>query len=504
MKNISKILIAIIISVTAFLGCQLEETPPFLAPENVFTTEEGANTALNGAYSTFTDHFLYGADFHHITNFTSGFFTSGITADRSNIAAMNPQASKKYVNNFWKQSYKAISRANDVIGNIEVSENDGMNNILGQAYFLRAHLYFNLVRMYGEIPIRTKLVTTETIHVAKSPISDVYDLIIADAIKAKSLLATKDVQTVGRPSDLAANMILAKVYMTLAGNDNASDYWQKAYDEAIVMHGQYSLVDSYAELWDTESTANNNSESIFEIQFSEEAPSKLGRLFTPSTAFAGKGWQRIKANPETIDMHMTKYPGDPRINLTYVTKYVHYDKGTDVKTHPEVSRTNFGKGFPFLYKFFMKDREALIDATNFNYVHFRYADLLLMLAEIENELGQTATATTRVNEVLSRARNTGGTVEPADWTVLSQDDFRTAVMREYQYELIGEGQDWFNNRRRGYDYFKTNIIEVHNARNEKNFDIVYPDNDRIMLMPIPSDEINSNQLIGPSDQNPGY
>jgi len=509
MKIQYKTLVLAILTSMSLTMCTLEENPPFLASENIYTDQAGAEAALNGAYSTLTDHFFYGADYHHLVNFTSGFFTSGRTPDRSNIAALNPLSSQNYVTNVWKQSYKTISRTNDIIANIsETSESDQLLNVLGQAYYLRAHVYFNLVRFYGGVPIHTELVSATTLHKPRASAEEVYNLIIEDASKAKDLLFTKGNQTIGRPSDLAANMLLAKVYMALAGNDDGSSYWQMAYDEAIQLYGHYSLVSSYADLWDNESTANNNSESIFEIQFSAEVPSKLGRLFTPSNAFSGNGWQRIRPNPETIDDHMATYPNDPRIGLTFVTNYIKYNgstpTSTSIKTYPETARTNFGKGFPFLYKFFMKDKSLTVDATNFNYVHFRYADLLLMLAEIENELNGPGNAYQYVNEVLERARNTGGTSEPANWSGLGQDEFRDAIMKEYQFELLGEGQDWFNNRRRGYDNFKTNIIDIHNNRNEKGFDIVYPDDSKIMLMPIPSDEINSNQQILPTDQNTGY
>jgi hypothetical protein len=127
-----------------------------------------------------------------------------------------------------------------------------------------------------------------------------------------------------------------------------------------------------------------------------------------------------------------------------------------------------------------------------------------MLGEIENELGKTSTAMSHVNEVLARARNTGSTAEPADWTGLNQDEFRSAIMKEYQFELLAEGHDWFNNHRRGYEYFKQNIIIPHNARNDQGFDITYPDDDKAMLIPIPNTEINANNAISQSDQNPGY
>jgi hypothetical protein len=77
-------------------------------------------------------------------------------------------------------------------------------------------------------------------------------------------------------------------------------------------------------------------------------------------------------------------------------------------------------------------------------------------------------------------------------------------MKEYQFELLAEGHDWFNNHRRGYNYFKENMIDAHNDRNDKGFDIVYPSDEKVMLIPIPSTEIISNQLINAADQNPGY
>jgi hypothetical protein len=127
-----------------------------------------------------------------------------------------------------------------------------------------------------------------------------------------------------------------------------------------------------------------------------------------------------------------------------------------------------------------------------------------MLAEIENELNGPANAYTYVNEVLKRARDTNGSAVPANWSGLSQDEFRNAIMKEYHFELLGEGQDFFISRRRGFDYFKTNYIDAHNTRADKSFDIIYPVDDKVMLFPIPSSEIETNQQINGSDQNPGY
>ena len=91
---------------------------------------------------------------------------------------------------------------------------------------------------------------------------------------------------------------------------------------------------------------------------------------------------------------------------------------------------------------------------------------------------------------------------------MTQATFRDSIMYEYQFELLGEGQDFFRVRRRGYAYFKEHVIDAHNNHPLYDFsvarDVEYPDNDRIMLMPISQDEINANTAISAADQNPGY
>ena len=505
MKKIYKTLVLTLFCSLLYVSCDLEENPPFLAESNVYTSVDGANAALNGIFSSMANFNYYSADFHHSTLYMSGLFVTKKPSDKSNIGALSPNPDQNYPTNLWRSMYQTIARANDMIANVPVDNgDDDLNNILGVSYFLRAHTYLNLVRLYGGVPLHTEPATSESLHKPRASVADVYALIIADAEKAKSLMFDAAIQGGGRPGKLAANMLLAKAHMTLAGNTADSPHWQHAYDEAIQVYGQYSLIPDYGNLWASESTANNNTESIFEIQFNEENSSVLIKIFTPNAAYPGRGWERFRANPEVVDAHIARYPDDPRIDFTFRSEF-QKPSGATVKVYPSAGRNIFGKGYPYINKFFVKDQTATTDASNYNYVQYRYADLLLMLAEIENELGMNAAAHGHVNEVLARARATeGGTVEPADWAGLSQDDFRTAIMKEYTFELLAEGQDFFNGHRRGYDFFKTNYIDVHNARNDKGFDIVYPDNDKAMLLPIPSVEIDTNQEINGSDQNPGY
>jgi len=130
--------------------------------------------------------------------------------------------------------------------------------------------------------------------------------------------------------------------------------------------------------------------------------------------------------------------------------------------------------------------------TNKNFKIYRYSDLLLMLSEISNEL-QNGQEMTYVSEVLGRVG-----LSPHAGYSGGQESFRAAIMKEYQFELIGEGHDWFNNRRRGYNYFLNNIIIPHNSAASFNDAVdVTHDTAEILVMSIPMSvaEINANNEI---------
>jgi hypothetical protein len=204
------------------------------------------------------------------------------------------------------------------------------------------------------------------------------------------------------------------------------------------------------------------------------------------------------------DQHVSQYPGDPRIDATFI--YNSYTKvnGTTQNLYP--IQINGNNGYTAIKKYLDPDFNG--STTSRNMLKLRYADALLMLAEITNELnGPTTEAYAYVNEVLARARNTesGPVAEPADFSGLSQDEFRRRIMRERQYELLGENHEWFDTRRRGYEYFLEEVIETHNSfPNLGNNDYIYPISVKNMLLPIPSTELSNNTEISQADQNPGY
>ncbi|MGK0420828.1 MAG: hypothetical protein ACJAT9_000489 [Polaribacter sp.] len=488
-------------------SCNLEEEPPFLANDNVYSSASNATSALFGIYEAMVQYEYYGNEFLFLTNVNSGLMVTRRTGNNnknsynSTLSSLNPTSGLVAIENSWIGIYQTIGRANDAINSATVFANPStsdeliINDVIGQAYFLRAFNYFNLVRLWGEIPLRVTPTTTETIHLAKSPIKDVYAQIIEDVKRAQQLM--NGAVAIGTPKPQAADMLLSKVYMTLAtassdAQDSSLNYWQLAHDEAIKAYGAYSLNDSYDNLF-LGTNGNNTEESIFELQSVVGATLDHTRAFTPNwyTKAATFGW--FKINIENYDLHAATYSSDPRLATTYVSTWTRGNNGSTERSYPtNTARSSFGNSFPYLFKLGSRDPNNAVRETNKNFKIYRYADLLLMLSEISNEL-QNGKEITYVSEVLDRVGLT-----PHIGYSGGQDSFRAAIMREYQFELIGEGHDWFNNRRRGYNHFLNNIIIPHNTAVsfKGSVDVVHATEETIVMsIPIAVAEINANNEI---------
>ena len=507
MKNY-KFTFLIILGILGILtSCSLEEEPPFLANENVYSSASNATSALFGIYEAMVQYEYYGNEFLFLTNVNSGLMVTRRTGNRNNnsynstLSSLNPASGLVAIENSWIGIYQTIGRANDAINSATVFDSPStsdelvINDVIGQAYFVRAFNYFNLVRLWGEVPLRITPTTTETIHLAKAPIKDIYAQIIEDVKRAQQLM--NGAVASGTPKPQAADMLLSKVYMTLATatsdvQDASLNYWQLAHDEAIKAYGGYSLHAIYDNLF-LGTNGNNTEESIFELQSVVGATLDHTRAFTPNwyTKAATFGW--FKVNIENYDLHSATYPNDPRLSTTYVSTWTRGNNGSTENSYPtNAARSNFGNSFPYLFKLGSRDPNNAVRETNKNFKIYRYADLLLMLSEISNELqnGQEMTYVTEVLERVGLTPNVGYSG--------GQDSFRAAIMKEYQFELIGEGHDWFNNRRRGYNYFRDNIIIPHNtaASFKANVDVMHnTDETIVMSIPIAVAEINANNEI---------
>ena len=512
------------------MGCDLDEEPPFL-DETIYTNAQSAQAARDGIYQSLTTYNTQERRLF-ITNLYSGLMFTGKGGNRVNTRDMSTLVSLKPgyhmdADWLWTGLYQTIARCNGAISNINTtaspSSNDEVvfNDVAGHAYFVRAWSYFELVNLFGDVPLWLELPSSDNTNKALSSKSDVVQQIISDASTAASMLNGN--AGIGYPKAHAANMLLAKVYMTIATNNDlqvdgsSMDYWNLANQAAQSAYGHYSLVNDFGSLFTVQ--GENSAESMFELQISQDATnSQMGRNFTPWKYKAGMhfGWFRVTAFQH--DKHLKAYGGnttwnannlstypDSRYKATYLSQYQRADRTPPaglVKVYPHnPTRGRFAIAHPYLFKWAEKDKTHNNQFNSQNIVVYRYAELLLMLAEISNELGN-GQQMTYLQPVLDRA---GVTARPQ--FSQGQSAFRDAIMDEYKFELIGEGHDSWHVRRRGVQYFINKTLSPHNnsfgkrvgvgwKRYAKNLEVEFStDPNQIMQMPIPISEVNTNELI---------
>jgi hypothetical protein len=333
-------------------------------------------------------------------------------------------------------------------------------------------MYFNLVRIFGDVP----LVLKETVSVTdgyaqgRDPVSKVYDQIVADLIiAATNLPASYSGLNIGRATNGAANALLGKVLLTYGKYDLSATILK-----AVINSGNYQLLQNYTDLWKT--TNANNAESIFEVQY-KKGGTGTGSGYT--NFFAPRGSESIVSrmgfaygkNLPTADMVAAYEAGDIRKNASLKETYI---RDNQVVYDPYTIKY---KDIPFTER----------DADN-NWMVLRYADILLMYAEALNELneGPNNEAYSMVNQVRARA----GLDSLTDG--LNKTDFAMALEHERQVELAFEGHRWFDLVRTG------RALQVMNA----HFHGVIAIQPHQLLFPIPQRQININPTI--IFQNDGY
>jgi hypothetical protein len=456
---------------------------------NFFQTETDALTAINGAYQPLQWPKLYNMRIwttdimagNSIVGAGGG--TDGIeTQDEANFVTASDNQG---VLDLWRGPWPGILRCNIILQKVhEMTISETVKNrVVGEAYFLRAHYYFILVRFFGDVPLTLKPVEPgDDLRPFRTPKADVYKQIISDLNQAITLLPPKEQYTgndVGRASKGSATGMLAKVYLTLGD-------WQKVVDlcDQVKSLG-YSLNANYGDNFS--SSTENSNESLFEIQYvsdagmgfwdNENQASWLSTFTGPrgSDLVAG-GWGWNQPTQEFINSYES---GDLRKDVTTFYDGCPKFDGKDYKKSWSMTGFNLRK--------FLVPLSAVssYDNSPLNFPVLRYADVLLMKAEALNELGRTTEATAPLNEVRTRAglENVAG---------LAKDAFRTKVLNERRMELAFEGQRWFdlirvNNGQYGIDFLKS--IGKSNMSS------------KFLLFPVPQKERDANPNL---TQNTGY
>lgn len=487
----SLVIIVVIFTGLFFSSCKkfLESTPlSQVGVDNFYKTEADFNQALVGSYAAFAQVYQGNGYYSLLTDLRSDNTTELTAGGDGNDAKMNIDEFKETTDNehitaFWQNSYTLIARANSIISKIEgsqVSENS-KKQFMGEAKVLRALSYFNLVRLYGGVPLVTEPVSDidASYKVGRSTSEAVYTQIVSDLTAAKTLLPVSyDDANVGRVTIGVVEGLLGTVFLTLKKYPEAAAEFKKVIDLNV-----YSLLPIYADLF--KAGMQGNKEAIWQAQY-KTGTSYLGSNLPNHFAPTGSEGITISSggaygfNQPTEDIANSYSANDVRRNniADGYTKDGAFVAAKYIRGYVE---RESGGGY--------------LDSGADWYI-LRYANVLLMYAEALNEVNQgpNTTAYTYLNLVRKRAGL-------ADAQNLNYDSFKTLVSNEARLESPFEGRRWFDLLRTG------KALEVMNAKvsqgaGSSTVGISTPIKQYQLLYPIPSIVvITSSPAIA---QNPGY
>lgn len=461
--------------------------------DEFYQSAEDVESAVNGIYAIFTN---WPSDFHGMYNnltiylgdLTTEYVKAGANTNSAHICELSNNAvqpTNQFIENAWEESYIGINRANIVIDKTEANEQldeSVRDRYVNEAKFLRALFYFNIVRWWGDVPL--VLHDGDGEGIPRTPRDSVYAQIVDDLEAASHLPESFSGSTEGRATAGAALATLSKVYLTWAqtdseaGNSRRNEFYKKAiaYADRVTALNKYQLVENTFDLFATDK--KNGPEHIFSIQH---------------------------ANLNNVTGHCTFATGWSDSEPVLITNNVRfYEEMDDADQRKESSwakrlyNPNTGEYFTFKVPLFRKYIDTINYAKNqyagrnTNNAYIRYAEVLLIKAEAENELnGPTQTAYEAINQVRRRAYRhfpvTASSIHdlPAG---LSQAEFRKRLQEERFNEFILEGQRWFDLVR--WRILISTVSQEKTGITEKNY-----------LFPIPASQITLNPNL---KQNWGY
>lgn len=516
-KKFYKLLLcgAILLGPTACSDFLDEKDPSNLQPDTFYTIPDHAEAAVAATYADmrfFGDGAgIFSANWQMLEAVTGTATTeTGQNSDLNNLYALIYDGNTGHINNWWNGVYRVIANANLAIEKIPGIQFPAANEaqkvrLIGEARFLRAWAYFYAVRLWGDVPLVTKPQTasSEDFFPARAPQEEVYKLIVED-LQAAEAAGFADFNTNGRASKMAVKALLSKVYLTMAGFplSKGQSHYKLAADKALEVityskanPSTVGLFATYKELHDEK--LKNRMEHLFQIQYNTVvAGFPLNDLFPNFKAVTYAGPSGTGSTVPTLSFYKSYEQGDLRTKDQegwFYTSY--YTNGTGDK---------FELGAPYVFKYF--NIAALggpgITPTrlnNLNVNQIRFAEVLLIFAEAQAELG---TVTQEAYDSYKRIRDRAQLKTPAIGT-FTPASFKEAVWRERWYEFAYEGITWFdmvrlrkvfNEETKGFDNFvghKNLNVSGGAALQEKH-----------LLFPLGIQEMKNNPNLKP--QNPGY
>lgn len=518
-----------------------EETPGTTKVSEFFTSLSTAEAVVNAAYVPMTWEFgtTYYPEWYFGDIVSDDALKGGQDindgADLRELENFKANSDNEILLGYYRAQWQGIQRANLAIDEIPTTriETEGdeakkqakyRDRYLGEAYFLRGYYYFRLARMFGGMPLIDYVIKSSNQWAqTRSTMDETLNFAIEDFKRAENLLWEKDKysnEELGRATKGAAQAMLLKAnlyranYLRNAGNETeAQKYFAEAakWGKEVIKSNQYSLWPNYL---DNFRLANENGrESVFEIQYTEEATSDYGGegytrgtmttilQRSRSSAFGEAGWGYDRP---TQNLYNEYEAGDARRDETILVP-------TDEQIETPAQEIYCGDRM-LNRKYAMYNDGAnggiykLAHATRSpkNNIQIRYADVLLMYAEACCESGDLPSAKSALKEVRDRAGLSqfpytaviqGKTVTFND----NQDDLRKAIRHERRVELAMEGHRWFDITRWG---IAKETMDTYMAGETKEAKELYGtfQKGKHELFPIPSKEIDLSGI----EQNPNW
>ncbi|MCQ4914033.1 RagB/SusD family nutrient uptake outer membrane protein [Bacteroides nordii] len=563
-------LIYFLLAICTFSSC-LDEDPQYaLNSESVFLDENTAQLALLSCYGQLTTYDGFGQAAQELLVGASGLGWAQTNAsDQDRYVSLNVSSGCVITKMFWRSLYKTVSETTFFIENMKESplDEDFKTGLVAQAKFLRGFSYYHLLTTFGGVPLRNTIPSLKSLSIPRATEEEIAAQIESDWKDAiGGLTETADA---GKASGLAAHAYLAKLYWYMACQGKQASgnktYWELALEQCEFVYGKFQLEPNYSNLFVQHS---NSKESIFQLNFSTESSTTGNRgswIFAPQNSTAGISWGRIRISKAFHDYLKGTYPDDPRYSATVLSTWVNKSNGENQFAYPKLSykegrvthnvEINYsicndptnptveeleavddklvkrfvqptGEHYGWSYYKKAMDLNSTAQNSHMNLIVYRYADFLLMMADVLNESGETGKAISLVKEVLQRARQSGtsNAVYPKDWeTNLTKDQVRDKIFWERLVELAGEQTMYCDVRRRGTEYLKK-VLEIQNnhhitraivenkelgehrfkERLFNNGDLTENFLKKNLRLPIPQEELNTNESISASDQNYGY
>lgn len=609
--NMKKIVYGILLLAAGLSSTScLDEDPQYSQNSKIiFSSESNAELALLGCYGYMTATGAYGQMWQEVPLVGSGLaWGQRNGGDENGLSSLASVPGNGLISLTWNGMYKVISEVNAFIEGMESSDLDEAikTQKLGEARFLRAIAYYDLVSLWGDVPLKLVASSSDGIAMPRTDRVTVLQTVVDDLKAAMNISATS---TTGRLNSWAAKAFLGKVYYKMAMLDidrqqnliNAKTLFDEVYNNHV-----YELEPNLNSLFVPYTQAGavtNSKEAIIQFNFNAESGVCYNRgsnRFAPQASTSGINWGTYRATRYAYDLHYGTYPGDPRVETNFLTQWRARNGNNQANPKPQVGAelcpgdsvysypkrlvtpkngtaadayvvklpyelfadktnptqaeinsytgdnaddvkglwTNFtqvgnSEKWPYFGKLY--DQTQTGTYAHKHLIVYRYAEMLLLMADVYNELDQKDRAIDLANEVLDRARKSIPlsspvsyvAAQPADWPKsLSKEEVTEKLYFERLFELMGEPSLFDMVRVRGTEYMEKLLLKNNNHAITVATDANYATNvnnfaDRLfdlgqkdalsadflkknLLLPIPSSEIDANPAISNTDNNFGY